>query len=71
VYEAGETIAVAAYECLRENMSLTKDEISDLRSYIDLIEQRGKEFQLAEWALKEAKRVLEQFLSHQLYSEKK
>ncbi len=71
MYEAGETGSVATNVGLRENMPLTKDEVSDLKSHIDLVGQREKELQLAEWALKESKRVLEQFLNRQLNSEKK
>jgi len=71
VYEAGETVAAGTDVGLRENMPLTKDEVSDLKSHINLVGQREKELQLAEWALKESKRVLEQFLNRQLNSEKK
>ena len=52
-------------------MSLTKDEVSDLKSNMDLVERRVKELQTAEWVLTDARKLLETFIYYQQYPEQK
>jgi hypothetical protein len=52
-------------------MSLTKDEVSDLKSHVELLAQRSVELERAKNAHDDARRKLESFLHYQQYPEQK